>query len=130
MKDWLITTLRKVTLIVKVAPFVLAVFYMLTILGYMYMSEEMIYILDTMLYCSPTMVVLLVVLSKQLKLCFWHRLECSLPVICMLPGFVDSLICPLSNVATYINAVTLSFILLASLVNAYFVFIKPSVRRQ
>lgn len=130
MKEWLITTLRKVTVTVKIAPFVLALFYMLTILGYMYMPETIIYILDTLLYCSPTMVILLIILSKQLQLCFWHRLECSLPILCMVPGIIDVIVFPLSEAATYINAVTLSFLLLLSLVNAYFVFVKPSVRRR
>lgn len=130
MREWLVATLRKVTITVKVAPFFLALFYMLTILGYMYMPETIIYLLDTLLYCSPVMVVFLIVLSKQLQLCFWHRLECSLPVLCMVPGMIDSVIFPLSEVATYINAVTLSFLLLLSLVNAYFVFVKPSVKRR
>lgn len=130
MREWLVATLRKVTITVKVAPFFLALFYMLTILGYMYMPETIIYLLDTLLYCSPIMVAFLIVLSKQLRLCFWHRLECSLPVLCMFPGMIDSVIFPLSEVATYINAVTLSFLLLLSLVNAYFVFVKPSVKRR
>lgn len=130
MKEWLITTLRKVTLTVKIAPFVLAFLYMLTILGYMYMPETIIYLLDTLLYCSPTMVILLIVLSKHLQLCFWHRLECSLPIVCTIPGIVDSVLLPLSDLATYVNAVTLSLILLLSLVNAYFVFVKPSVRHR
>lgn len=130
MRGWLIATLRKVTVTVKIAPFFLALFYMLTILGYMYMPETIIYLLDTLLYCSPTMVILLIILSKQLQLCFWHRLECSLPILCMIPGFVDSVIIPLSEVATYINAVTLSLVLLLSLINAYFVFVKPSVKRR
>ena len=130
MKEWLITTLRKVITTVKVAPFALAVLYMVTILGYMYMPDTIIYLLDTLLYCSPATVVLLFILSRQLQLCFWHRLECSLPILCMIPGAVDSLILPLSEVATYLNAITLSVVLLLSLVNAYFVFVKPSVKRR
>lgn len=130
MKEWLITTLRKVTLTVKIAPFVLAVFYMITILGYMYMPVIIINLLDALLYCSPTMCVLLIVLSRQLQLCIWHRLECLLPVLCMIPGVIDSTVLSLSEIATYINAVTLSFVLLFSLVNAYYVFVKPSVKRR
>ena len=129
MKEWLVRTLRKVTTTVKIAPFIIAVFYMLTILGYMYMPETVIYILDTMLYFSPASVALMFILSKQLQLCFWHRLECSLPILCMIPGAIDSLILPLSEVATYLNAITLSVVLFLSLVNAYFVFVKPSVKR-
>ena len=128
--DELITTLRKVTNTVKIAPFVIAFFYMLTILGYMYMPEVVICMLDTMLYFSPASVILMLILSKQVHLCAWHRLECVLPVICMIPSAIDILICPLSEIATYVNAITLSVILLLSLINAYFVFIKPVVRRK
>lgn len=130
MQEWLIKTLRKVTQTVKVAPFVVALFYMLTILGYMYMSDTIIYLLDTTLYFSPAAVVMMLILSKQVQLCFWHRLECVLPVICMIPSAIDILIYPLSETATYINAITLSVILLLSLINAYFVFVKPTAKRK
>ena len=130
MKEWLVMTLRKVTTTVKVAPFFIALFYMLTILGYMYMPDAIIYVLDTCLYVSPLSVILMIILSKQVHLCFWHRLECSLPVLCMIPGAIDSLFYEFSEVATYVNAITLSFVLLLSLVNAYFVFVKPSVKRR
>ena len=130
MQEWLIKTLRKVTQTVKVAPFVVALFYILTILGYMYMSETIIYLLDTTLYFSPAAVVMMLILSKQVQLCFWHRLECVLPVICMIPSAIDILIYPLSETATYINAITLSVILLLSLINAYFVFVKPTSTRR
>lgn len=129
MIEELVSILRKVTTTVKVAPFAIALFYLLTILGYMYMPDIVIYLLDTLLYFSPISVVLMFILSKQLRLCFWHRLECSLPVLCMVPGVIDDLFISLTEAATYINAVTLSLVLLLSIINAYFVFVKPSVRR-
>jgi len=129
MIEELVSILRKVTTTVKVAPFAIALFYLLTILGYMYMPDIAIYLLDTLLYFSPISVVLMFILSKQLRLCFWHRLECSLPVLCMVPGIIDDLFISLTEAATYINAVTLSLVLLLSIINAYFVFVKPSVRR-
>lgn len=129
MVDFLIATLRKVTRTVKVAPFFIAFFYMLTILGYMYMPDSVICVLDSFLYFSPISVLIMFVLSKQLHLCFWHRLECSLPLVCLVPSLVDSLLVPLSDVATYVNAIILTLILLLSLVNAYYVFVKPSVRK-
>lgn len=130
MIEKLIAILRKVTITVKAAPFFIALCYMLTILGYMYMPDVVIYLLDTLLYISPLGVALLIVLSKQLCLCPWHRLECILPVVCLVPSAIDALVCPLSEVATYMNAILLSIVLLLSLVNAYFVFIKPSVRKR
>lgn len=130
MIEALVSSLRKVTKTIKVAPFFVALFYMITILGYMYMPDSIIYLLDTLLYISPLSVVFLLILSKQVKLCIWHRIECILPVLCQIPAVIDSTMYQLSEVATYINAITLSVMLLLSLVNAYFVFIKPSVRRE
>lgn len=127
--EWLVLTLRKVTHTVKVAPFVIAVFYMITILGYMYMPDFIIDILDLLLYISPLSIALLLILSRHLHLCIWHKLECLLPAVCMVPGLFDTLFVSLSEIATYINAILLSFVLLISLVNAYFVFVKPTVKR-
>lgn len=126
----ILIVLRQVTKIVKLAPFVVAVFYLFTILGYMYMPDWIITILDSALYFSPASVVLLLILSRQLHLCNWHRAECLLPVLCMIPSLIDWLVYPLSEVATYVNAILMSVVLLASLVNAYFVFVKPSVRKE
>mgnify|MGYP003305722510 CR=1 FL=1 len=126
----ILDVLRKVTTTVKLAPFIVAVFYMITILGYMYMPDEVITMLDTLLYFSPVSVAVLIILSNQLHLCVWHRFECVIPLLCMIPSVIDWFVIQLSEVATYINAIVLSVILLASLVNAYFVFIKPTVRKE
>lgn len=120
---------KQVIQTVKLSPFFIAIFYMLTILGYMYMPDIVITFLDTFLYVSPLCVIIFLILSKQLGLCKWHKLECCLPVLCMLPSLFDWTIAPLSELASYINAILLSCILCLSLVNAYFVFIKPSIRR-
>lgn len=117
----LVVILRRVTNVVKVAPFVVAFFYLLTILSYMFMSDTFISILDFVVYTSPLCVVFLLILSRLLYLCKWHRLECVLPFICMLPALIDGFI-PLTSIATYINAITLIFLIVVSLVNAYFVF--------
>ena len=119
-----IQILRKVTRIVKIAPFVLAVLFMLSMIGYMAFSDTVATVLDFLFYISPSTIVILLILSKSTKMCAWHRLECILPMVSMLPALFDELIMSLTNVAAYINASTIAFIFLASLLNAYFVFIK------
>lgn len=120
-----IQILRRVTKTVKIAPFVLAVLYMLSMIGYMVFSDTIATILDYLFYISPSTIVILLILSKSTKMCVWHRLECVLPMVSMLPALFDDLIIELTNVAAYINASTIALIFLLSLLNAYFVFIKP-----
>lgn len=120
-----IQILRRVTKTVKIAPFVLAVLYMLSMIGYMVFSDTIATILDYLFYISPSTIVILLILSKSTKMCVWHRLECMLPMVSMLPALFDNLIIELTNVAAYINASTIALIFLLSLLNAYFVFIKP-----
>ena len=119
-----IQILRNVTRTVKIAPFVVAVFYMMSMVGYLMFSDTVATILDYLFYVSPSTIVILLILSKSTKMCAWHRLECILPMVSMLPALFDELIMSLTNVAAYINASTIAFIFLASLLNAYFVFIK------
>lgn len=119
-----IQILKSVTRTVKVAPFVVAVFYMMSMVGYLLFSDTVATILDYLFYVSPSTIVILLILSKSTKMCVWHRLECVLPMVSMLPALFDGLIMSLTNVAAYINASTIAFIFLASLLNAYFVFIK------
>ena len=121
-----IQILRKVTKTVKIAPFILAVLYMFSMIGYMLFSDSVSVILDYLFYVSPTTIVLLLLLSKATKMCIWHRLECVLPLVALLPGLFDDLIMTLSNIAAHINIILIALVCLASLINAYFVFIKPT----
>ena len=120
-----IQILRRVTRTVKIAPFALAVLYMFSMIGYMLFSDYVSTILDYLFYISPSTIVILLLLSKSTKMCVWHRLECILPLVSMLPALFDEMIMNLTNVAAYINASTIALVFLASLLNAYFVFIKP-----
>lgn len=121
----LVNILRKVTVIVKICPFIYTVLYALCMFGYLSMSESVATILDQLFYTSPIVVVNNLVLSRSLKLCKWHRLECILPIIPLLPLAIDSYICPLNNVAVGVNTAIMTMLCIASLINAYFVFIKP-----
>lgn len=126
----IVTILRKTTRIVKVYPFIYAMLYVMCMFGYMLFSENVATILDQLFYTSPIVVSCNIALSYSLKLCKWHRMECSLPLIPMLPLFVDYYIYPLNNIAVGINTTIMITLCIASLINAYFVFIKPSATRS
>lgn len=65
-------------------------------------------------------------LSKAVGLCPWHRAQC---LIMLLPLAIPlcRILCPEVNIVWL--WVGVSIILIASLVNCYLVFVKPSVRR-
>lgn len=120
-----IQILRSVTRTVKIAPFVVAVFYMMSMVGYLMFSDTVATILDYLFYVSPSTIAILLILSKSTKMCFWHRLECVLPVVAILPALVDDFILRFTNSATIVNISTIGLMFFATLLNAYFVFIKP-----
>lgn len=121
----IVRILRKVTKIVKIYPFVYAVLYALCMIGYLICNDIVSVILDQLFYTSPIVVSCNILLSYSLKLCKWHRLQCLLPMIPLITLLVDVTIYPISKIASTINALTIILLFTLSLINAYFVFIKP-----
>ena len=120
-----VSILREVTRTVKIAPFVLVTMYMFAMVGYMLFSDAVAVTLDTLFYVSPLVVILLWILSKALKMCNWHRLECALPLVPQVPIFFDDYINQFDYAGAAINICVVGLLFLLSLLNAYFVFIKP-----
>lgn len=85
----LVCILRNTTRIVKVAPFVYSGLYILCMIAYLFANYEFCFVLDLCFTTSPATVVLLLLLSKYLKLCKWHKLECALPMLPIVPILVD-----------------------------------------
>lgn len=121
----IVRILRKVTKIVKIYPFVYAVLYALCMIGYLVCDDIVSVMLDQLFYTSPIVVSCNILLSYSLKLCKWHRLQCLLPMFPLIPLFVDYLVFPVSKLAFTTNALTIILLFALSLINAYFVFIKP-----
>lgn len=121
----IVRILRKVTKVVKIYPFVYAVLYALCMIGYLVCDDIVSVMLDQLFYTSPIVVSCNILLSYSLKLCKWHRLQCLLPMFPLIPLFVDYLVFPVSKLAFTINALTIILLFALSLINAYFVFIKP-----
>ena len=119
-----VSILREVTRTVKIAPFVLVTMYMFAMVGYMLFSDAVAVTLDTLFYVSPLVVILLWILSKALKMCNWHRLECALPLVPQVPIFFDDYINQFDYAGAAINICVVGLLFLLSLLNAYFVFIK------
>lgn len=99
--------------------------YALCMLGYLVCDDFVSIMLDQLFYTSPIVVSCNILLSYSLKLCKWHRLQCLLPMIPLITLLVDVTIYPISKIASTINALTIITLFILSLINAYFVFIKP-----
>lgn len=120
-----ISILRNATLAVKLMPFAYAFLYIISILSYSFCSESVLVWVDMTFYVSPIAIIFLLILSRTLKLCKWHRLECVLPLMGFGAVFINDFIIEFGKygqLANYIIVIT-TFIL--SLINAYFVFRRP-----
>ena len=117
--------LRNATKVVKLMPFIYAIVYILCMVGYLLFSDEVATLLDKLFYVSPVSIIFSLCLSRTLKMCVWHKIECILPLLPTLLVFVDEFIMQFTVLYAYINVILISFLCIASLINAYFVFIKP-----
>ena len=121
----IIHILKRVTVAVKLYPFFYTILYILCMVVYLFGPHSWSIFCDQMFFVSSFIVVCTLWLSKILKLCKWHKLECFLPVIPSIISSVDRYIAELSKVGSYINTCLIIVLFLLTLVNAYFVFIKP-----
>lgn len=121
----LINILRRVTALVKVSPFIYAGMLIISMVLYLFECYGFAFVIDTLFHISVVTVVIFILLSKRLKLCKWHRLECIIPLIAALPTIVDEYCFTLSTIAVYSNVTIIILLSILSLINAYHVFIKP-----
>lgn len=120
----LVSILRAVTIAVQFAPFIFVGFLIISVMFYLFINEEVSAFMDLMFYISPIVAVYNLVLSRVLKLCKWHRLECRLPLIPIIPVLINDYICNLEPLYLWINWGIVVSMFVLSIINAYFVFIK------
>lgn len=89
---------------------------------YLYASETVVTILDTLLYVSPIMVIQFLILSRILKLCHWHKLACILPLFPQVPVILDHTIVKFSERAVDVHVITMMTMSFLLLISAYKVF--------
>ena len=120
-----IQILRKATATVKVAPFAFALLYLAALVVYILFNDTVATIADMLFYVSPVAVFFNLRMSKIFKMCKWHRLECLLPLLPIVIVFINGFGFIIPDIAVYVNWSVNLIIFLFSLLNAYFVFIKP-----
>lgn len=120
---------RKVTKAIKLFPFLYAILLLAILPIVSYADFETATIFNELFFVSPLFVGFLILLSFYVKLCNWHRLQCLLPLIPQIMDFIDVNIYEFTYDVMLINSIVYILIFLLSLINAYFVFIKPTQKR-
>lgn len=122
----IIDILRKVTKRVKLAPFIYAVIFMACMIIYWFADESILSTLDAIFYISPIVCLTFVWLSYPLKLCNWYRLQCCLPILPLPLIYIDENICEFGVEVAWVNFLIITTIFILSLINAYFVLVRPT----
>lgn len=114
--------MRNATLAVQIIPFAYTLIYIFVLFSYGHISEEAASALDTLFYISPIQIVGLLILSKILHLCKWHRMACVLPLFPQIVSFIDYYIIALTEIEAYVTNIITIVMSALLLVSAYKVF--------
>lgn len=122
----ILTIIRKTTKAIKLFPFVYIVI-LLTILPLLSLMDiDTTILISGFIFESPLIVAFLILLSYSVKLCKWHRLQCALPLVPQIADFIDTHLIEYGEALATLNFIILLLLFVLSLVNAYFVFIRPT----
>ena len=117
-----ITMMRNAYRLVKIAPFVYAMIYIMCLFGYLMFNDTVSAMIDVLCYISPVPVIYNLLLSKAFHLCIWHKAECCLPLVAVLVIGVDSFVVSLAPISAFVNWCIAIFCFAVSLLNAYHIF--------
>ena len=93
----LIIVLRTITRLVKVLPFAYLVIYAAALLTESFLPDRIYSAIDAAMNVPPFIVLILLILSKTLKLCAWHRAACLIPMASRLVNLFDEFVVTLTS---------------------------------
>ena len=117
--------LRAITLAVQIIPFAYTGLYIIVLSLYLFASEGALSALDSLFYVSPMVVLAFLIESRMLRLCRWHRLACSLPLLPQIEVAVDRWVYEFTVGEAYILIGTVMVMAVLLLIAAYKVFLAP-----
>lgn len=109
----IVDKLRQITTLVQLAPFVLTFIYFIVFGLYFILPERALNVLDTLFYTSPIVSCLLLLQSKILCLCKWHKMACILPILPQVGVLCD-------DIVPFSHTVSIVFLLLTFLLTGIF----------
>lgn len=114
---------RRLSFTIKLMPFVGVFAYIICGCLQFYLSPNAQDELGMTFYTSPMWIVICLILSKQAKLCNWHKLECVMPIFPRILVGIDNAL-GLTELQARGGIALLVFMFILSLVNAYFTFLR------
>ena len=125
-KNELLENYRKAYVTIKTFPFIYTALLLVINPFEAWLSLKWAELIGLFFFTSVPSVWLCWRLSKAVKLCFWHRAQCF---IMLLPLAIP--VCRIFVPGSVISVwVAISALLITSLVNAYFVFVKPGIKNK
>lgn len=114
--------LRKVTRIIKIAPFIYTLVYIVFMVMQMLGMDSIMTFMESMCYMSPLVIVTLFILSHMLKLCCFYRFQCLLTAAPQILVVVDSYFYEFGTLSVYTATALLTTMLVLSMINITQVF--------
>ena len=118
----LIEKLRQVTLAVQLMPFFYTLLYLISMICYWSANDLILTIMDSLFYISPIVVVQFLVLSRALRLCIWHKVACTLPIVPQVAVLLDGTVITFSENSAKLSIVLMALMSAVLLFAAYKVF--------
>jgi len=88
----IVDILRRLTRIVQLVPFVYLFVYAAYLLFSWLLPEGILGFLDSLIFISPATSGGLLILSRLLKLCRWHKTAILIPLSSQIESYIDSLV--------------------------------------
>ena len=85
----IVDILRKVTRLVQIAPFAYLALYSSYMILCPFIPDGVAGMADGLMFNSPAVTILFLVLSRLLRLCRWHKAACLIPSASQVEGAVD-----------------------------------------
>lgn len=130
MEEYLLRIVKRVTITIKTFPFYYAGGLILFWLIAPILDIMTTIFIDSLIVLSAIMILFLIRLSYCVKLCIWHRIQCALPILPQISTQIDQQVYRFGSYTATANTMAMILIFVLSLVNAYFVFIKPATRNK
>lgn len=114
--------LRRLTRLVQLVPFVYLILYASYLLISWFLPDSILGLLDSIIFVSPATSGGLLVLSRRLKLCKWHKAAVMIPFSSQVESYIDSFVFTFSELEIIvINAVIgIAVIIFLILANKHF----------
>ena len=87
-----IRILRRLTRLVQLAPFAYLLLYSAYLLFSWFLPDSLLGLMDSIVFVSPAASGGMLVLSRMLRLCKWHRTAILIPFSSQIEAYVDSFV--------------------------------------